>query len=303
MIEWKEIPDGDTWELFARDFLVELGFVIEIGPGRGADGGRDLLISEQLRGTLHSRRFKWLVSCKHFAVSGKSVSPTEETNITDRLHHHSADGFMGFYSTMPSASLVERLKQYAENGDIEAYEFFDHKKLEGRFVDTGLSKLAFRYFPESYRRMRPIQQLLGELVELKCDVCDADLLTPSVLVPFGAIIVWATPKVSFTHKEPSGTTYEKLFVVCKGRCDKTLEDRLDKTGLTTEWEDIGALCNPLLYLKNMLTYMNMLREKRYKISDDAHKRMKDIYMALAQRTLREVTAEDMSEFRNANMFS
>src|SRR5271165_2498693 len=128
MIDWKEIPDGDTWELFTRDFLVELGFVIEVGPGRGADAGKDLLISEQLRGTLHSRKFKWLVSCKHFATSGRSVGPEDETNITDRLKHHKADGFMGFYSTMPSSALVTRLQQYVDNGDLQAYEMFDHKK-------------------------------------------------------------------------------------------------------------------------------------------------------------------------------
>ena len=32
MIDWKEIPDGNTWELFTRDVLVEFGFVIEVGP-------------------------------------------------------------------------------------------------------------------------------------------------------------------------------------------------------------------------------------------------------------------------------
>src|ERR1700733_13952311 len=33
MIDWREIADSDTWELFARDFLAQLGFVIEVGPG------------------------------------------------------------------------------------------------------------------------------------------------------------------------------------------------------------------------------------------------------------------------------
>ena len=92
MIDWREI-DPDTWELFARDFLAELGFVIEVGPGRGPDAGRDLLVSEQLKGTLHTNKFTWLVSCKHFAGSGKSVGTENEVNITDRLEHHSADGF------------------------------------------------------------------------------------------------------------------------------------------------------------------------------------------------------------------
>ncbi len=180
MINWREIPDSDTWELFARDFLAELGFVIEVGPGRGPDAGRDLLVSEQLKGTLHTNKFTWLVSCKHFAGSGKSVGTEDEQNITDRLEHHSADGFLGFYSILPSAALVARLKDYKAQGRIKAYEIFDAKKIERYFVSAGFSKLALRYFPESYGRLRPIQQLLGEIVQLRCDECGADILVDGI---------------------------------------------------------------------------------------------------------------------------
>lgn len=64
MLDFTEIADSDTWELFARDFLSALGFVIDVEPGRGADGGKDMLVSEQLKGKLHSTKFVWLVSCK-----------------------------------------------------------------------------------------------------------------------------------------------------------------------------------------------------------------------------------------------
>ncbi len=40
MIDFKEIPTGEIWELFARDFLQERGFYIESMPDRGADAGR-----------------------------------------------------------------------------------------------------------------------------------------------------------------------------------------------------------------------------------------------------------------------
>ena len=71
MIDYKEIPfSNDNWELFARDFLLQLGFYVESNPDRGPDGGKDLLVSEQLKGNLGKYRFKWLVSCKHYAKSG-----------------------------------------------------------------------------------------------------------------------------------------------------------------------------------------------------------------------------------------
>jgi hypothetical protein len=84
MIDFKEIS-SENWELFARDFFSALGFVIEIDPSRGADAGRDLIISEQLNGKLHTEKFQWLVSCKHNAFSNKSVGIEDELNVQDRL--------------------------------------------------------------------------------------------------------------------------------------------------------------------------------------------------------------------------
>ena len=294
MIDWKEITDGDDWELFARDFLGELGFVVEVGPGRGADAGRDLLVSEQLKGRLRSQPFRWLVSCKHFAVSGKSVGPGDEVNITDRLKQHDADGFMGFYSTMPSSGLVERLHSYENSGSIKSHEIFDGKKIEARFVDTGLSKLALRYFPQSYLKMRPIQTFLSKRVELNCEICGKDLLASSVTDPYSGILVWAAPRTG-------DDKYHSLHLSCKGQCDRRLEARLAQQGYTTHWEDIGDLCNPIIYLKNMMTYMNMLKADASRFSDEAHQKMKEVYIGIGQRTLREITVEDAERLKDVNM--
>jgi hypothetical protein len=290
LIELTEIPDGDMWELFARDFLAEIGFVIEIGPGRGADAGRDMVVSEQMIGRIQTRAYRWLVSCKHYAESKKSVGLADETSITDRVRHHSADGFIGFYSTLPSAALVERLHQYANKGELGGYEIFDAKKIETRFIDTGMSKLALRYFPKSYGKMRPIQKLLGELVELRCDVCDADILRRSVTGKSGNL-VWAMS----SHGPPK---YKELFVVCNGECDRQVQERIRSSGDYNSWESIADLCNPILYLKNMLTYMNQLHRAPSEFSEKAHSRMKDVYVSLAQRTLREVTKEDFERFKD-----
>lgn len=285
MIDWTEIPNGDSWELFARDFLAELGFVIDIGPGRGADAGRDLVVSEQLRGRLRTKKFTWLVSCKNFAVSDKSVGPDQENNITDRLKQHDADGFIGFYSTVPSSGLVERLQRLEKSGDIAAFEIFDRKKIEGHFIDTGMSKLALRYFPTSYARMRPIQKFFGKYEDILCDVCGTDALAKSVRTPYYSNLVLASPINN--HRR-----YESLHVVCKGDCDQKLQALLYKKGFITQWEDIGDLVNPILFLKNMLTYMNILHDREKEFSAEAHQRMKNIYVSLAQRTLREVNKED-----------
>jgi len=177
------------------------------------------VISEQLRGRLNTRKFTWLVSCEHYAVSDKSVGPDQESNITDRLKQHGVDGFLGFYSTMPSGGLVERLQRLAGSADIGAYEIFDRKKIEGHFVDTGLSKLALRYFPASYERLQPIQRFFGNYQDLRCEICGADVLARSVRELSQAILVWASPHDNYKR-------FESLHVVCKGDCDQTLERRL-----------------------------------------------------------------------------
>ncbi|KRR19835.1 hypothetical protein CQ14_39005 [Bradyrhizobium lablabi] len=69
-------------------------------------------------------------------------------------------------------------------------------------------------------------------------------------------------------------------------------------GHATAWEELNDLFNPLLFLKNMLTYMNALRRDPKQFSDSVHDKTKEIYVALAQRTLREVTNEDMERFKS-----
>ena len=292
MIDWKEIATGDAWELFARDFLVELGFVVEVEPGRGPDGGRDIVVSEQLRGTLFASKFNWLVSCKHNAQGGTAVG-AQEVDIADRCVRNGAQGFMGFYSTMASSGLVDRLKDLKSTGRIEAVEIFDHKKVEAMIAASGMSKLLLRYLPASYGKMRPIQNFFGHYSGLECDICGKDVLTASIAEPFSANLVWSCAVET--------EAYTKLYVACKGECDHRISERIHRSGNVTHWEDIGDLCNPILYIKNAMAYMNQLHARRVTISEDAHRRMRSIYIAIAQRTLREVTKEDEDRFKQVGM--
>jgi hypothetical protein len=57
------------------------------------------LIVEELRNGLGGEtKINWLVSCKHYSFSGKSVSQQDELNIRDRVEACNCDGFIGFYS-------------------------------------------------------------------------------------------------------------------------------------------------------------------------------------------------------------
>ena len=153
-IDFKEIPpantgsgDQDTFEEFAQEFLEALGYIIDEPVSRGADGGKDLIVLEIKDETTK----RWLVSCKHNAHSGKSVSPHDEQNITDRLGQFGCEGFIGFYSTLSSSSLVERLRAYKRDKGIE-YKIFSRSNIQ-RFLVTkrNLQHLLQIYFPESFR--------------------------------------------------------------------------------------------------------------------------------------------------------
>lgn len=289
MIDWTEIADGDAWELFARDFLVAKGYVIEVGPSRGADGGKDLLVSEQLKGVASSRKFTWLVSCKHNATSNSSVGPSQESDILDRLKQHKADGFLGFYSTVSSTGLMTRLDTLKTSGDIDDYLIFDHRIIEGHFAREGMSKIAMQHFPKGYAALRPIQTIFAKYEPLRCEICDKDVLFESFTEPYSAIIVHAK---ALDDKVKHPAPIESVHVCCKGACDTTLQTWLFARKFTTAWEDIGDLLNPLFFLKNMISYMNALHIGESKFTPDAHEKLKQVYIRLAQRTLRELSAED-----------
>ena len=286
MIDYTEITDGDGWELFCRDYLVAKRLLLEIPPGRGPDGGRDMLMKEQLKGELGVRSFTWLVSCKHNAESGKAVGTSDEQNISDRVRHHGADGFIGFYSTVASTALVDRLKVLRSQGDLGEFEIFDGARVEAGFHDVGLSGVLLQHLPRSHTSLRPIHPLLGEYVPLKCDECGKDLLRLSTLNDKKSLI-------SFAYKDE---VVHEVHFVCKGACNERMERRLLRRGLVQGWDDIDDYCNPLVFIRRLTGYMAGLRNSPSGYSDGAHARMVELFLAVSQRTLRQTNEEDRREF-------
>ena len=161
IIDFKEIPKAnssagnqDTFELFSRDFLESLGYEVVGIPSRGADGGLDIKVKETRIGIGGKTDFYWLVSCKHFAHSKNSVSPSVEQNIYDRLVSNDCQGFIGFYSSVVSSGLKNILDGLANK---ISYQIFDKEKIEDSIV--GISKmenLFLRYFPSSYEKWKSL---------------------------------------------------------------------------------------------------------------------------------------------------
>jgi hypothetical protein len=151
IINFKEIPKAhigsglqDTWEFFCREFFLCQNYEIIGEPARGADGGLDLKVKQN--------SITWLVSCKHKAHSGTAVGIKDEINIRDRVESNECDGFIGFYSTLPSTGLQNTLAGLKHK---MPFEIFDKEKIERLIVGFhSHEKLFVRFFPKSFKSFK-----------------------------------------------------------------------------------------------------------------------------------------------------
>lgn len=159
IIDFTEIPKAnkgggqqDTFELFARDFLQEIGFEIIRHPDRGPDGKKDMIVRETRNGVGGKTTIDWLVSCKHNAHSKKSeaVKDTDEPNVTERLTANCCQGFIGIYSTIATPSLSNMLFGCKDKFE---HQIYDHKRIEKLILEKKERHLLFkRYFTSSYEK-------------------------------------------------------------------------------------------------------------------------------------------------------
>jgi hypothetical protein len=296
MIDFTEIKNGEKWELFARDFLSENGFYIESAPDRGPDGKKDLIISENLKGNLGNYKFTWLVSCKHYANSKKSVTEKDEPNVLDRIKSFNCDGFIGFYSTIPSSGLNTRLNKLKDKGNIKDYRVYDHKLLENYLLTIGYSITLMRYFPISYKNIKPLHILYNEYLPLNCKKCNTDLLIKIYDNDYSGIICLVEKGIDFKSKIDNNDLIEDLYWVCKGGCDIEIEAQLVKEKKITSWKDIGDLVNPSYFMKWLLSILNSIESGKDKFSKDAFEKLKYFILAISQKVIREMTQREVYKF-------
>lgn len=301
-IDFKEIPEAhkasgeqDRFELFARDFFEDVfKFQVVSEPSRGADGGKDMLCVEQQAGTLSRSSIKWLVSCKHKAFSGNSVTPDDESNILDRIEQFKADGFIGFYSTLASSGLNNRLDSYKDRYRIQ---IFDKEKIESCILGHKRYELFRRYFPQSYQRWmfdeakRTPSKILSSYQPLKCCVCGTDLLSPDN--EDHGIIGFAMN--SKTHK------CSHCYAACRGDCDYKMETFFASKGIYTGWNDVNDLLIPTIYLQKNMAIINQLHDGTLEFEGDGLEGYKSILIAISQYVFRQQSEEELERVKLLSM--
>lgn len=288
MIDFKEIDqNGEEWELFTRDFLQQLGYYVESTVDRGPDGKKDLIVSEQLKGNLGNYKFRWLVSCKHFAnrATSNSVKEVDEPNILERIEAFNCDGYIGFYSTVSSSGLNTRLTQLKENQKIKDFRIFDHKLIENYLIRIGYSDLLIRYFTESYKNIKPLHLITSNYIPLKCKTCDVDILQEMFKDQYHANYVQV-------HSYNGSTEHiHDVYWACKGQCDD-LRSRNLPAGQYTNWQDIGDIIIPTKYVEWILATINLIKTGMSTYEEIAFKKEKEFIIAISQKVVREMTQEE-----------
>lgn len=154
MLDFTNLPrDGIRFEQLIRDLLLR-SRLRPTWTGVGPDSGRDLLAIETLRGPLSSSERIWLVDCKHFAHSRRSVGVSDVVDIVDRCHRTNATGFLMATSTQPSSELVRKFNEIQQRTGI-AILIWDGCIIEDRLLTHRNYSLAQNAFynprPDQWR--------------------------------------------------------------------------------------------------------------------------------------------------------
>lgn len=302
ILDFKEIPAGntgngdqDTFELFARDFFQILGYRILQHPDRGADGKKDLIIEESRVGLSGTTHVKWLVSCKHHAHSGKSVRDVDEANITDRVFVHKCDGFIGFYSTLPSTSLGQNFEGLKDKLGVQS---FDHKMIEKILLESPQGiQLAQRYFSVSFKNYysenpMPVKIFSDEL-SIECEYCGKNLLDDKS----GIFVTLRHPS------EINADTYvrkpiSEAYFSCKGKCDHILKNHYSQQEqLLDQWNDISDFLSPAGYIRKTMGWLNAIQSGVDQIEKPVFEKLKHMLLNTFPYISREMTTEEKERIK------
>ena len=313
ILDFKEIPQAnkatgeqDKFELFAREFLAYMEYNIVEDPSRGADGGKDFVVEElftQKDGSLQT--IKWLVSCKHYAHSGKSISDTDELNVGDRVKQHQCDGFMGFYSTLPSSGLSQRLHNVCKA------TIYDSEKIERFIINSNNNPQALslfvRFFPISWKKYLSLtneQVLVNDIkrtfvtkqvndnkplfdAKIKCDICGKNLFE----VPRKSIYVLVVGEK------------DKIIDVkylTKGECDMVSSQQIRKNGNVDYWGEFSDLLSPNTWMSELVGFIKDVNQGKY--TENAFKKMLNLFMQTYAYVARQPSAQEQARYNTLKEF-
>ncbi|MBB1432065.1 restriction endonuclease [Pseudoalteromonas sp. SG43-4] len=157
IIDFSELGDGQTFEYFCGAFLSKFGFIIEKNGSIGPDGGCDLIVSEPSI-VNKNVRYRWLVSCKNFSKSKKSVSANDLSLNRGLLDKFKCHGVMVLATTQFTNGCEDNLRGIFS--DIrDSFVLINCLDIEKELLrDLKYCYLLKQYFPKSYNKLVKISK-------------------------------------------------------------------------------------------------------------------------------------------------
>ena len=151
VIDSQEIVGDHAFENFCMHLLQTIGLNIPVQPAIGADSGRDIVCEEPSR--FASRGYRWLVSCKHFSASRRSVGVNNDEAKPHKLIEHGCNGFMFFFSTAYTEGFRSSVDSICRNINSQ-YKIFNSYDIEHILLSAlKFYPLIRQYFPKSHARL------------------------------------------------------------------------------------------------------------------------------------------------------
>ena len=150
MLDFSELPpDGVDFERLVREMLLVEGYR-PYWTGKGPDGGRDLICEEERPSAFRPDVRRWLIECKHFAGSGRSVGVDDLGDIYTKCAQHNANGYLLVCSTQPSSSVISRLEALCTSQQQRLpTAYWDGVHLERMLSAPRLWSVCQRFLPMS----------------------------------------------------------------------------------------------------------------------------------------------------------
>jgi len=127
MLDLSLITNSDDFELFCEDILKAIGFTIVSRPARGPGQGKDIICSRTVDDEFDGRQIqRFLVECKHFAASGKSVYESDTKNIIERTVRNNCDHYLLITSTEAGVTVRDQIESInnSETINIRAVSWY-----------------------------------------------------------------------------------------------------------------------------------------------------------------------------------
>jgi hypothetical protein len=150
LIDFYEITDSHRFEQFVAAYLQLKGFTMERLPTVGADGRKDMIVSQPVG---FGGKYRWLVSCKHRTSSTASIGSNDDGLDPTKMFENKCQGALFVYSRPITDSLMRHLETVRLNYNFGLGVLVNFNIESDLVADPRFYGLIYQCFPRSYQKL------------------------------------------------------------------------------------------------------------------------------------------------------